>query len=339
MAMATSVRVTAFNTPFQIVDVPIPEPGPGQVRLRVHACGVCHSDALTYGGYWPGVTVPRVPGHEVAGVIDRLGAGVERWKTGDRVGVGWFGGADLSCDACRSGDFITCENLQVSGISFDGGYADYVIVQAFALAKIPDALDFAAAAPLMCAGVTTFNALRHSGAHAGDLVAIHGIGGLGHLGVQYAAKMGFRTVAIARGADKEAFAHELGATEYVDSAAGDPGAALQKLGGARVILTTVTDGAAMAAVAGGLGRDGRLVIVGAAFDPIPVVPATLIGARKQIAGWPSGTAKDSEETLAFSALAGIKPLIEKLPLRQAQAGFERMMSGKARFRVVLETDA
>jgi len=338
--MATSVQVTAFHAPFDIVEVPVPEPGPGQVRLRVHACGVCHSDVLTVGGLWPGVSVPRAPGHEIAGVIDKLGEGVpERWTVGDRVGVGWFGGVDLSCDSCRSGDFITCENLQVSGIHFDGGYADYVIVQAFALAKIPDTLDFSDAGPLLCAGVTTYNSLRHSGAHAGDLVAIHGIGGLGHLGVQYAAKMGFRTVAIARGADKAAFAHELGAHEYIDSTAGDPGAALQKLGGARVILTTVTDGAAMASVQGGLGRDGKLLIVGAAFDPIPVVPAMLIGARKEIAGWPSGTAKDSEETLAFSALTGVRPMIEKAPLQQAQAAFDKMMSGQARFRMVLETGA
>jgi D-arabinose 1-dehydrogenase-like Zn-dependent alcohol dehydrogenase len=337
--MPTSVQVTAFNAPFAIVDVPIPEPGPGQVRVRVHACGVCHSDVLTVGGFWPGVAVPRAPGHEVAGVIDKLGEGVRRWSVGDRVGVGWFGGVDLDCDSCRSGDFMTCENFQVSGIHFDGGYGDYMIVQAFALAKIPDALDFAEAGPLLCAGVTTFNALRHSGARAGDLVAIHGIGGLGHLGVQYAAKMGFRTVAIARGADKAAFAHELGAHEYIDSAAGDPAAALQKLGGARVILTTVTDGAAMSAVLGGLGRDGKLLVVGAAADPVAVPPFALIGARRSVAGWPSGTAKDSEETLAFSAQTGVRPMIEKMPLAQAQNAFDKMMSGKARFRMVLETGA
>jgi len=337
--MPTSVQVTAFNAPFAIVDVPIPEPGPGQVRVRVHACGVCHSDVLTARGFWPGVAVPRAPGHEVAGVIDKLGEGVRRWSVGDRVGIGWFGGVDLDCDSCRSGDFMTCENFQVSGIHFDGGYGDYMIVQAFALAKIPDALDFAEAGPLLCAGVTTFNALRHSGARAGDLVAIHGIGGLGHLGVQYAAKMGFRTVAIARGADKAAFAHELGAHEYVDSAAGDPAAALQKLGGARVILTTVTDGAAMSAVLGGLGRDGKLLVVGAAADPVSVPPFAIIGGRKGVAGWPSGTAKDSEETLAFSAQTGVRPMIEKMPLAQAQSAFEKMMSGKARFRMVLETGA
>jgi D-arabinose 1-dehydrogenase-like Zn-dependent alcohol dehydrogenase len=300
---------------------------------------VCHSDSLTVGGYWPGVSVPRAPGHEVAGVVDKLGAGVERWLVGDRVGVGWFGGVDLSCDSCRRGDFITCENLKVSGIHFDGGYADYLIVQAFALAEIPEKLAFADAAPLLCAGVTTFNALRNSGARAGDLVAIHGIGGLGHLGVQYAAKMGFKTVAIARGAHKEAFAHELGAHYYIDSSHGDPGATLQKHGGARVILTTVTDGTAMAAVSGGLGIDGRLIVVGAAMQPMPVVPALMIGGRKQIAGWPSGTAKDSEETLAFSALTGVRPMIERLPLARAQEAYDKMMSGGARFRMVLETGA
>jgi len=337
--MPISVRVNQFNAPFAAVDVPVPEPGPGAVRVRVHACGVCHSDSLTVGGQWPGVSVPRAPGHEIAGVIDALGAGVERWNVGDRVGVGWFGGVDLTCDACRRGDFISCENLKVSGIHFDGGYADYVVVQAFALARIPDALPFAEAAPLLCAGITTFNALRNSGARAGDLVAVHGLGGLGHLGVQYAAKMGFKTIAIARGADKEEFAHKLGAAAYIDSSAGDPGAALQKLGGARVILTTVTDGEAMAGVIGGLGIDGRLVVVGAASQPMPVVPAALIGGRKQIAGWPSGTAKDSEETLAFSALAGVRPMIERMPLARAQEAYDKMMAGKARFRMVLETGA
>jgi D-arabinose 1-dehydrogenase-like Zn-dependent alcohol dehydrogenase len=333
--MARQARIQHSGGPFEVVEFEPAEPGPGEVRVRVRACGICHSDALTYHALWPGVTFPRSPGHEIAGTIDRVGAGVERWKTGDRVGIGWFGGVDLSCDACRHGDFISCESAKIPGIHFDGGYSEYVTVQAFALARLPAALSFEEAAPLLCAGITTFNALRNSGARAGDLVAIQGIGGLGHLGVQYAAKMGFRTVAIARGAEKESFARTLGAHEYIDSEAGDIGAALQELGGARVILTTVTAGSAMQAALGGLGRDGRLVVVGAAFDPMPVVPGLLIGGRKQIAGWPSGTAIDSEETLRFSADNGIRPTIEPLPLDRVQTAFDKMMSGAARFRMVL----
>jgi D-arabinose 1-dehydrogenase-like Zn-dependent alcohol dehydrogenase len=333
--MAKAAKVLQKGGPLTLTDFEPAEPGPGQVRLRVHACGVCHSDAYTVFGGWPGLTLPRAPGHEIAGVVDRVGPGVERWKEGDRAGVGWFGGIDFSCDSCRRGDFITCEKLAVPGLNFDGGYSEYVIVQAFALARLPEALTFEEAAPLLCAGITTFNALRHSGALPGDTVAIQGIGGLGHLGVQYAAKMGFRTIAIARGADKEPFARELGAAEYIDSAKGNPGVSLRRLGGARVILSTVTDAEAMASVLPGLGRDGRLVVVGASMDPMSIPGAGLIGGRKSVAGWPSGTSIESEDTLNFSALTGVRARIEPVPIAQAQAAFEKMMSGAARFRMVV----
>ena len=332
-----SVFVTEAGGKLAVSDVEIPEPGAGQVRVRVHACGICHSDVLTVNAAYPGITLPRVPGHEIAGVIDAVGDGVTTWKAGERGGGGWFGGADGTCDRCRRGDFMTCRAGKVSGVSFDGGYAEYTVVPAGALARIPDALSFADAAPLLCAGVTTFNSLRHSGAKPGDVVAVLGIGGLGHLGVQYAKKMGFRTVAIARGADKEALALQLGADHYIDSTAHDVAAELLKLGGANVILATVTNGAAMASTIGGLDIDGKLLVVGAPWDPIPVPAFALLGGRRSIAGWPSGTSMDSEDTLNFSTLTGIRPMIETLPLENVQEGYDKMLSGAARFRMVLTT--
>jgi D-arabinose 1-dehydrogenase-like Zn-dependent alcohol dehydrogenase len=337
MAKMRAVQVVEPKGAFQLVEREIPQPPAGHVRVRVEACGVCHSDVLTKDGLWPGVRYPRVPGHEIAGVIDAVGSDVPEWKAGERVGIGWFGGHDGYCESCRRGDFITCRRLQIPGISYDGGYADYVIAPFAALARIPAELDAVEAGPLLCAGITTFNSLRNSGARPGDLVAILGIGGLGHLGVQFAAKMGFRTVAIARGKDKEPLAKKLGAHRYLDSKAEDVGAALQKLGGARVILATVTSGEAMAAALPGLGVDGRLVVLGAAGDPIELRALQLIGERKGIVGWPSGTSIDSEDTMAFSALTGVRPMIETFPLERAAEAFARMMSGEARFRVVLTT--
>lgn len=332
------VRVTRANGPFELVEQPIPAPGPGSVRIKVQACGICHSDVLTKDAILPGIQFPRAPGHEVAGVIDAVGAGVAGWSAGQRVGVGWHGGHCGHCDSCRRGDFVTCQvAFQIPGISYDGGYADYTIAPAGVLAAIPEGLSPVDAGPLMCAGVTTFNALRHSGARAGETVAVLGVGGLGHLGVQFAAKMGFRTVAIARGADKEALARKLGAQHYIDSAATDAAAELVKLGGARVILATVTSGKAMSAVVGGLGVNGQLVIVGAPADPLEIPAVPLLFGRRSIVGWPSGSSIDSQDTLAFSALTGVRPMTEVFPLERAAEGYERMLSGKARFRVVLTT--
>ena len=332
------VHVTGAKGPLELVKREIPEPGPGSVRVKVEACGICHSDFVTKEGIWPGIQFPRAPGHEVAGIVDAVGPGVAGWKAGQRVGVGWHGGHCGYCNSCRRGDFVTCQIApQTPGISYDGGYAEYMIAPAGVLALIPDGLSAVDAAPLMCAGVTTYNSLRHSGARPGDLVAILGIGGLGHLGVQFAAKMGFRTVAIARGMDKEPLARKLGAWSYIDSQAQDAAAALTKMGGARVILATVTSGPAMSAVLGGLGVDGRLVIVGAPAEPLEVPALGLIFARRSIVGWPSGTSIDSEDTLAFSVLSGVRPMTEVFPLERAAEAYERMMSGKARFRVVLTT--
>lgn len=328
--------VTQPRGPIQIVERDVPQAGAGQVLVKVQACGICHSDAMTKEGLWPGLQYPRVPGHEIAGVIDAVGPHVEGWEPGQRVGVGWYGGHCGRCEACRSGDFVLCERGQVPGISYDGGYAQYMVAPVEALARIPQELSDADAAPLLCAGITTFNALRHSGARAGDLVAIHGIGGLGHLAVQYAAKMGFRTVAIARGSDKEPLARQLGAHAYIDSTAGDPGGALKAMGGARAILATVTSGEAMSTVVTGLGRNGKLIIVGVSMDPVQVPTVPMIMNRASIQGWPSGTAQDSTETLAFSAMAGVQPMIEEYPLERAAEAYERMMSGGARFRVVLK---
>jgi len=332
------VRVTRPKGPFDLVEQRVPEPGPGMVRIKVEACGICHSDSMTKEGIWPGIQYPRAPGHEVAGVIDDIGAGVAGWKAGQRVGLGWHGGHCGYCDSCRRGDFVTCQvAVQVPGISYDGGYADYVIAPAGTLAAIPDALSAVEAAPLMCAGVTTFNPLRHSGARPGDLVAVLGIGGLGHLGLQFASKMGYRTVAIARGQDKIPLMRQLGAQHYIDSDASDPAAELVKLGGARVILATATSAKAMSAVLGGLGVGGKLIVVGLPNEPLEVPVVSLIMPRRSIVGWPSGSSIDSQDTLAFAAQAGVRPMTEVVPLERAAEGYERMMSGKARFRVVLTT--
>jgi D-arabinose 1-dehydrogenase-like Zn-dependent alcohol dehydrogenase len=332
------VQVPNANGPLELVERPIPEPGPGAVRLKVQACGVCHSDALTKEGLFPGLQYPRVPGHEVAGLIDAVGPGVVGWQTGQRVGVGWHGGHCGYCDSCRRGDFITCQNsLQICGVTYDGGYADYLIAPVGALALIPDELSPVEAGPLMCAGVTTYNALRHSGARPGDLVAILGIGGLGHLGVQFAVKMGFKTVAIARGPDKGPLAKQLGAWRYIDSQAQDAAAELGKLGGAKVILATVTKSQAMTAVLEGLGVNGRLMVIGVGLEPLEVSPISLIGRRRSIMGWPAGRPIDSQDALNFSVLTGVRALTEVFPLERAAEAYERMMSGQARFRVVLTT--
>jgi D-arabinose 1-dehydrogenase-like Zn-dependent alcohol dehydrogenase len=333
------VQVTAPRGDFELVERPIPQPGRGQVRIKVEACGICHSDVLVKEGIWPGVQYPRVPGHEIAGRIDAAGQDVSQWKPGQRVGVGWHGGHCFVCDPCRQGKFILCRNEKITALSFDGGYAEYMIAPAEAVAAIPDGISSEEAAPLLCAGITTFNALRHSGATAGDLVAIQGIGGLGHLGIQYARQMGFRTIAIGRGADKEALARKLGAHEYIDTNLGSPAAALQKLGGSRVAVATAPDSKSISALVDGLAPDGKLVVIGASQESLTVSPNQILGPRRAIQGWPSGTAKDSEETLNFSALTGVRPMIERYPLEKASEAYEQMLSGKARFRVVLTVDA
>ena len=338
MSRMRVMQVPRPKAAFELVERGIPEPGVGSVRLQVHACGVCHSDSVTKEGLWPGIAYPRVPGHEVAGIIDAVGAGVAGWKAGQRVGVGWHGGHCGYCDSCRRGDFVTCQiAAQIPGITYDGGYADYMIAPAGALAHIPDELSATEAGPLMCAGITTFNSLRNSGARPGDVVAVLGIGGLGHLGVQFAARMGYKTVAIARGKDKEPLAKKLGARQYIDSQSQNPAEELAKLGGAKVILATVTSGKAMSAVLGGLGVNGKLVMVGVADEPLEVPSSLLISGRRSIVGWPSGTSIDSQETMAFSALTGVRPMTEAFPLERAAEAYELMMSGKARFRAVLTT--
>jgi D-arabinose 1-dehydrogenase-like Zn-dependent alcohol dehydrogenase len=331
------VQVAAAGGDFELVQRDIPVPGPGRVRIKVQACGICHSDSFTKLGAFPGIEFPRVPGHEVVGVIDAVGDGVPDWKTGQRVGVGWHGAHCGHCVSCRRGDFVTCVRGQIPGISYDGGYADFMIAPFEALALVPDELDATAAAPLLCAGVTTFNALRHSGARAGDLVGVLGVGGLGHLGLQFASKMGFRTIAVARGKDKEALARKLGARHYIDSAAQDVGAELTKLGGARVVISTVTNAAAMTAVLPGLAINGQLILLGVSHEPIQVPTMLMVGGRRSIGGWPSGTSRDSEDAMSFSAQAGIAPMIETMPLERAAQAYERMMSGAARFRMVLTT--
>ena len=340
MPTMRAAQATRPGGPLELVERPVAEPGAGEVRVRVHACGVCHSDSLTVEGHWQGLQFPRVPGHEVVGVIDAVGPGVPpRWKVGQRVGAGWHAWHCGYCDNCRRGDFFACQSgVKITGISFDGGYADYMVAPWTALASLPDSVGYADAAPLLCAGITTFNALRNSGARPGDVVAILGVGGLGHLGVQYAAKMGFHTVAIARGADKAAFVKQLGAAHYIDSQAGDVAKELQNLGGAKVVLATVTDGPAMAATVDGLSARGKLMVRGAA-GPMEVSPLSLIMARRSIEGWYSGTSIDSQETLNFSVQAGVKSMNEAYPLDRAAEAYARMMSGKARFRVVLTTGA
>lgn len=339
MAKMRAVQVKSAKGPFETIERDIPEPGPGEVRIKVMACGICHSDAITKEGIFPNIKYPRVPGHEVAGVIDAVGSNVKEWKIGQRVGVGWHGGHCGHCKSCRKGDFVTCQvDARIPGISYDGGYASHMIAPKEALALIPDELSFVDAGPLMCAGITTYNSLRHSGAEPGDLVAILGVGGLGHLAVQYAAKMGFNTVAIARGKDKEALAKKLGASHYINSLEKNVGEELKKLGGAKVILATVTDAKSMSAAVDGLGVNGKLVVLGATTEPLVISGLALISGRRSIAGWPSGTSEDSQETMSFSALTNIRSMNEVFPLERAQEAYEHMMSGNARFRVVLKVD-
>jgi alcohol dehydrogenase/propanol-preferring alcohol dehydrogenase len=334
--MTRVAQISAPNGPFELVERPRPEPGPNTVRVAVEACGICHSDTLTKTAAYPGIVLPRVPGHEVIGRIDALGPGVERWSIGQHVGVGWHGGYCGRCDPCRRGQFFACvTGPPVTGISHDGGYGEHMIAPVTSLARVPDGLSPTDAAPLMCAGVTTFNALRNSGARSGDLVAVHGLGGLGHLGVQYASKMGFHTVAVARGADKAPLAESLGAHRYIDSTAEDPARALTAMGGARIVLATVTDADAMSTMIGGLGIDGCLLVLGAPPAPLAVSAFALIGGRRGVRGWYSGVAIDSEETLAFSLRTGVRSMNEVIPLARVSEGYDRMMSGRARFRVVL----
>ena len=341
--MATTIAVATMKVAqvskrgggFELVEREIPEPGPGQVRIKVKACGVCHSDVLTKEGSWPGIQYPRVPGHEVAGIIDAVGAGVSTWKKGQRAGVGWHGGHDNTCRECRRGDFRNCRNVKICGISYDGGYQEYMLAPVEALVAIPESLGDAEAAPLLCAGITTYNALRHSGALPGDLVAVQGIGGLGHLGVQFANKFGYRSVAIGRGSENASLAKTLGASEYIDSQSTPAAEALQKLGGARVILATAPNSKAMSALIDGLGPNGTLMVIGATFDPIEVTPVQLITGSRTIQGWAAGRPAASEDTLHFAGLTGVRPMIETYPLEKAEEAYARMMSGKAEFRVVL----
>jgi D-arabinose 1-dehydrogenase-like Zn-dependent alcohol dehydrogenase len=335
MAKMKAVQIPKANGAFELVERERPEPESGQVRIKVQACGVCHSDSWAKEGSFPGVHYPLIPGHEIAGIIDAVGPGVNTWKTGQRVGVGWYGGHCGECESCRRGDFITCQNLRITGINCDGGYAEYTVATTQALARIPDEFSPEHAAPIMCAGVTTYNALRNSGARAGDLVGILGLGGLGHLGVQFARKMGFQTVAITRGREKEASARELGAHYFFASTSDNVAAELTRLGGAQVLLATAVNAKAMSAVIDGLDINGRLVVVGSSADPIAVLPQQLIRERRSVRGWPSGSAIDSQDALAFSALTGVRPVIETMPLERAAEAYERMMNGKARFRMVL----
>jgi alcohol dehydrogenase/propanol-preferring alcohol dehydrogenase len=330
-----AVQVSKPGGNFEVVERPTPEPGRGQVRIKVEACGVCHSDTIVKETGWPGIQYPRIPGHEIAGRIDTVGADVAQWKPGQRVGVGWHGGHCFQCDPCRRGDFINCKFQKITAIHFDGGYAEYVIVPAEAVALMPDDLPGDEAAPLLCAGITVYNALRNTGARAGDLVAVQGIGGLGHLGIQYARQMGFHTVAIGRGGDKQPLAKKLGAHEYIDTDAGDPAQTLQKLGGASVVLATAPDSKAMSDLVNGLGPNGTLMIVGADLAPMAVTPVQLIFGNRTIRGWASGTARDSQDTLEFSVISGVRPMIERYPLEKAAEAYQQMISGKARFRVVL----
>ncbi len=337
VAVAT-MKVAQISKPgagFQIVEREIPKPGAGHVRIKVQACGVCHSDVLTVEGLWPGIQYPRVPGHEVAGIIDEVGAGVSAWKKGQRVGVGWHGGHDNTCRECRRGEFRNCRNVKITGVSYDGGYQQYMVVPVEALVPIPEILTDAEAAPLLDAGITTYNALRNSGAVPGDLVAVQGIGGLGHLGIQFANKFGYKVVAIGRGSENATLAKKLGANVYIDSKATNAAEELQKLGGARVIVATAPNSKAMSELIDGLGPNGKLMVIGATYDPIEVTPAQLIFGSKTIQGWAAGTPAASEDTLRFCELSGVRPMIETYPLEKAAEAYARMMSGKAEFRVVL----
>lgn len=335
MAPMKAAQISKPRGDFEIVEREIPEPGAGQVRIKVRACGVCHSDVLVKEGLWPGIQYPRVPGHEVAGVVDEVGAGVTKWKKGQRVGVGWHGGHDNTCRECRRGDFRNCRNVKVSGFSYDGGYQQYMVAPVEALVPIPDGLTDVEAAPLLDAGITTYNALRNSGAMPGDLVAVQGIGGLGHLGVQFANKFGYNVAAIGRGSENAVLAKKLGAHVYINSQASNAAEELQKLGGARVIIATAPNSKAMSALINGLGPNGKLVVVGAALDPIEVTPIQLISGSRTIQGWAAGTPAASEDTLNFCVLTGVRPMVETYPLERAAEAYARMLSGKAEFRVVL----
>src|SRR5579871_2545185 len=335
---AGTMKVAQIARPggdFEIVDREIPTPGPDEVLIKVQACGICHSDALTKDGSWPGINYPRVPGHEIAGIIEETGEGVSAWKVGQRVGVGWHGGHDNTCLFCRRGDFDHCQNIKIPGISYDGGYQQYMVAPVEALAAIPESLSAIEAAPLLCAGITTFGALRQSGAVPGDLVAVQGVGGLGHLGIQFASKFGYKVAAIGRGSENAALAKKLGASVYIDSQSTKAAEELQKMGGAQVILATAPNSKAMSELIDGLGPNGKLMVVGAAFDPIEVTPLQLINGSRAIQGWASGTPADSEDTLRFAELSGVRPMIETYPLEKAAEAYARMMSGKAEFRVVL----
>ena len=335
VAPMKAAQIPAPGADFRIVELEIPDPGAGHVRIKVQTCGVCHSDVLTKEGLWPGIQYPRAPGHEVVGIVDEVGAGVSEWTMGQRVGVGWHGGHDGTCTACRRGDFGNCRNMKIAGISYDGGYQQYMVAPAEALVAIPEGLTDTEAAPLLCAGITTFNALRHSGAFPGDLVAVQGIGGLGHLGIQFANKFGYKVAAIGRGSENAALAKKLGASVYIDSKATNAAEALQKLGGAQVILATAPSSKAMSELIDGLGPNGKLMVIGAAFDPIEVTPIQLIGGSRTIQGWASGTPTDSEDTLRFAELTGVRTMIETYPLEKAPDAYARMLSGDAQFRVVL----
>jgi D-arabinose 1-dehydrogenase-like Zn-dependent alcohol dehydrogenase len=327
--------IPAPGADFQLVEREIPEPRAGEVRLKVEACGICHSDVITKDGGLPGIQYPRVPGHEVAGVIDALGEGVSGWKKGQRAGVGWHGGHDNTCLQCRRGDFRNCQNLKVPGINYDGGYQQYMVAPVEAVVPIPDNLSAVEAAPLFCAGITTYNSLRHSDALPGDLVAVQGIGGLGHLGVQFASKFGFKVAAIGRGTENAALAKKLGAHIYIDSKATNAAEALQKLGGARVILATAPSSKAMSELIDGLAPNGELLVVGVDSSPMEVSPLQLVLQSRKIQGWATGSPVDTEDTLNFAELSGVRPMIETYPLERAAEGYARMMSGDARFRVVL----
>jgi D-arabinose 1-dehydrogenase-like Zn-dependent alcohol dehydrogenase len=330
-----AAQVPKPGADFEIVEREIPKPGAGEVRIKVQACGVCHSDVFTKEGQWPGIQYPRVPGHEIVGIIDEMGAGVSEWNKGQRVGVGWHGGHDGTCRACRRGDFRNCQNLKVPGISYDGGYEQFMVAPVEALVAMPEGLGAAEAAPLLCAGITTYNALRHSGAMPGDLVAVQGIGGLGHLGIQFANKFGYQVAAIGRGSENAALAKKLGASVYIDSKSTNAAEALQKLGGAQVILATAPSSKAMSELFDGLGPNGKLMVIGVAFEPLEVTPVQLVTGSRAIQGWASGTTADEEDTLHFAEISGVRPMIETYPLEKAAQGYARMLSGKAQFRVVL----